>query len=269
MRNCCCPHQGTCRIDGCTSERVQVRACLALEGKGIQRGEVPRAHLERILRSSIVRMRTVETLTPRHRRAGLNQMRNDPTMKKIDENQLETDSAYRFGYTSEFIGFGSDDIDTIHSLAPALAPLVPGLVDAVYERLAQYDCTWRHFLPRQAGYDGKIPVTLEELTPDHPQIQFRKQHLARYLEKLVTAPYDGKLIVYLDMVGKIHTSKAGNQDIAVPLVQMNALLGFVADAFNATLLSADLPRDTQAKAIRAFSKLLWLQSDFISRHYAG
>jgi hypothetical protein len=71
---------------------------------------------------------------------------------------------------------------------------------------------------------------------DHPQIQFRKQHLARYLEALVTRPYDGKLLEYLDMVGRIHTKKAGSKDIVVPLVQMNALLGFVADVFNATIL---------------------------------
>ena len=103
---------------------------------------------------------------------------------------------------------------------------------------------------------------------DHPQIQFRKQHLARYLERLVTAPYDGKLVQYLDMVGKMHTWKAGNPDVNVPLVQMNALMGFVADAVNATILGSDLPADAKAKAIRAFSKLLWLQNDLINRHYA-
>ncbi|MEZ6119696.1 MAG: protoglobin domain-containing protein [Pirellulaceae bacterium] len=37
-------------------------------------------------------------------------------------------------------------------------------------------------------------------------IAFRKEHLARYLTKLVTEPYDGKLVTYLDFVGKIHAS---------------------------------------------------------------
>jgi hypothetical protein len=77
------------------------------------------------------------------------------------------------------------------------------------------------------------------------------------------------MVEYLDMVGKIHTSKAGNSEINIPLVQMNALMGFVADAVNATILGADLPSDAKASAVRAFGKLLWLQNDLINRHYAG
>ncbi len=190
-------------------------------------------------------------------------------MKTIDESRLESDLAYRFGYLTEFMGFGETDIDTIHGAAGVLAPLVPGLVDAVYEKLHSYDATWRHFLPRQHGYDGDIPESLDDLTMDHPQIAYRKQHLARYLERLVTAPYDAKMVSYLDMVGKIHTPDAGSAGINIPLIQMNALMGFVADAVNASLLAADLPAEKKAAAIRAFSKLLWLQNDLITRHYAA
>ena len=190
-------------------------------------------------------------------------------MKQIDEARLENDLAYRFGYLTEFVGFGEDDIAVIHGAAELLGPLVPALVDAVYDKLHSYESTWRHFLPRQHGYTGEIPQSLGDLTMDHPQIAYRKQHLARYLERLVTAPYDGKMVAYLDMVGKIHTPGAGNADIDIPLVQMNALMGFVADAVNATILGADLPDDQKAAAIRAFSKLLWLQNDLITRHYAA
>ncbi|MDX2055995.1 MAG: protoglobin family protein [Polyangiaceae bacterium] len=188
-------------------------------------------------------------------------------MKEINEARLETDIAYRFEYLAEFMGFGKDDIDAIHAAAPLLAPLVPALVDGVYNKLHAYTSTWRHFLPKQHGYEGEVPKSLSDLKMDHPQIQFRKQHLARYLEALVTKPYDGKFLQYVDMVGKIHTAKAGSADIAIPLVQMNALLGFVADVFNATILSADIPESVKHGTLRAFSKLLWIQSDFINRHY--
>lgn len=190
-------------------------------------------------------------------------------MTHVDEPRLESDLAYRFQHVAGFMGFGPDDIAAIHGAAPLLAPLVPGLVDAVYAKLYSYDATWRHFVPRQSGYDGPTPATLKELTPDHPQIAFRKQHLGRYLVNLVTKPYDGKMLEYLDMVGKIHTPGAGSKDIDVPLVQMNALMGFVADAFTATILSLKLPRDTEEKTLRAFGKLLWLQNDMINRHYAA
>jgi hypothetical protein len=189
-------------------------------------------------------------------------------MKTIDEPKLESDLSYRYAYLAEFVGFGPDDVATVHAAAPALAPLVPSLVDAVYAKLFTYTATWRHFVPRQHGYDGALPEDLAHLTPDHPQIKFRKEHLGRYLAALVTRPYDGKMVEYLDMVGKIHTDKAGSKLINVPLVQMNALMGFVADAFTATILGLNLPRETEAKTLRAFGKLLWIQNDLIVRHYA-
>jgi hypothetical protein len=168
-------------------------------------------------------------------------------MIRIDERRLESDLGYRFAYLVEFIGFDDADVAAIHASAPVIAPLVPTLVDAVYEKLHRYDATWRHFLPRQSGYEGAVPKSLEEVTPDHEMIRYRKEHLARYLAALVTKPYDGKMVGYLDTVGKMHTPKAGSQELNVPLVQMNALLGFVADALTNTILSLGLDR-----AVRKF-----------------
>ena len=188
-------------------------------------------------------------------------------MKHIDENRLERDVLYRVSYLSEFMGFDDTDIKAIHGSAAHLAPLVPGLVDAVYNKLFEYDATKRHFVPRQSGYEGPAPTDLQSLTQDHEMIQFRKQHLGRYLASLVTRPYDGKMIEYLDMVGKIHTPKTGSAELDVPLVQMNALMGFVADALTATILGLGLDRETETRTLRAFGKLLWLQNDLINRHY--
>lgn len=189
-------------------------------------------------------------------------------MQHIDEPRLETDLGYRFDYLAKFIGFNADDVTAIHASAPLLAPIVAALVDAVYEKLSSFDATWRHFVPQQANYQGDLPADLSALTMDHPQIQFRKQHLARYLERLVTAKYDEKMVHYLDFVGQMHTSAKGSAKIHVPLVQMNALLGFVADALNAAILASKLSDVEKSKAVRAFSKLLWIQNDLINRHYA-
>jgi hypothetical protein len=189
-------------------------------------------------------------------------------MQQVDERRLEAEPAYRFEYLAKFMGFDESDIAAIHGAAPVLSPLVPGLVDAVYDKLRQYDSTWRHFLPRQEGYAGPLAPTLDALSADHELIKFRKQHLARYLAALVTRPYDAKMVAYLDMVGKIHTPGAGSSEVNVPLVQMNALLGFVADAFTATILGLRLDRETECRTLRAFCKLLWLQNDLINRHYA-
>ena len=189
-------------------------------------------------------------------------------MKRIDENRLENDLGYRFGYLTEFMEFGADDIAAIHGAAELLAPLVPTLVDAVYVKLFKYDATKRHFVQPQQGYDGALAANVETLSLADDVIQFRKQHLARYLAALVTRPYDAKMVQYLDTVGAMHTPSDGSAAVDVPLVQMNALLGYVADAINATVFSLNLDRETEQRTLRAFGKLLWLQNDLINRHYA-
>lgn len=188
-------------------------------------------------------------------------------MRHIDEARLETDLGYRFAYLAEFMGFDPQDIAAIHAAAGPLAPRVPGLVEAVYEKLFGYDATKRHFVPRQSGYQGDTPASMDDLSQDHEMIRFRKEHLGRYLVNLVTKPYDAKFVGYLDMVGKMHTPLAGSRELDVPLVQMNALMGFVADALTATVLSLGLDREAEQRTLRAFGKLLWLQNDLINRHY--
>jgi hypothetical protein len=189
-------------------------------------------------------------------------------VQRISEPRLESDLAYRFAYLAEFMNFGESDIRAIHAAASSIAPLVPTLVDAVYEKLFRYDSTRRHFIPVQHGYEGPAPLSIENVTHNHPLIQFRKAHLTRYLTRLVTQPYDEKMVGYLDAVGKIHTPQAGSPSLDVPLVQMNALLGFVADALQSTILGLGLDRSVEVQTLRAFNKLLWLQNDLINRHYA-
>src|SRR5262249_46488569 len=87
--------------------------------------------------------------------------------KHINEHRLEKDLSYRFQYLAEFMGFTPEDVQTIHAMAAQLAPLVDGLVDAVYVKLFGYDATKRHFVPRQTGYEGPAPTSIEALMLDH------------------------------------------------------------------------------------------------------
>lgn len=190
------------------------------------------------------------------------------TLKHIDENKLETDLGYRFEYLCDFMEFSQDDIAVILGAKDLVAPLVPVLVDAVYGKLFSYDATKRHFMIRQDGYTGVLPSNIEALGHDDELIKFRKAHLAKYLAKLVTGPYDANMLNYLDFVGKMHTPKAGNPELDIPLVQMDALMGFVSDALINTIQGLAIPQDAKNEAIRAFNKLLWIQNDLIVRHYS-
>lgn len=190
-------------------------------------------------------------------------------MQTIDETRLETDLEYRYKYLCDFIGFGSDDISAIRSCAPYLGPLIGELVDETYRTLLSFDATARHFVPRQSGYSGSVPSTLADLHLNNPQIQFRKEHLQRYLMQLLGRNFDSKMVQYLDMVGKIHTQSAGNQLIDVPLVQMNALMGLLTDRLFRLISRFPLSDENRQKAILAFNRLFWIQNDFITRHYCN
>ncbi|MGE3781045.1 MAG: protoglobin family protein [Pirellulaceae bacterium] len=190
-------------------------------------------------------------------------------MKQVDEARLETDLKYRFEYLSEFIGFSPSDVALIHAAAQPLMPYIPALVEATYARLLSYSATARHFVPRQFGYEGPLPEGVEALGQETEQIRFRKEHLRRYLLSLVGNPYDERMIKYLDVVGKIHTPLAGNKQIDVPLVQMNALMGVLSDVLADAISRLDLALDEERRTLRAFNKLLWIQNDLINRHYAG
>lgn len=188
-------------------------------------------------------------------------------MQTIDEQRLETDSLYRYEYLAEFIGFSEDDVRLIQAFAPHLGPQIGELVDRTYAKLLSYDATARHFVPRQHGYEGNIPANLNELDTNHPQIKFRKDHLNRYFMQLIGRSYDAKMVQYLDMVGKIHTPNAGSKQIDVPLVQMNVLMGLVSDTLMKVIIDSPLDNAHKTQTLRAFNKLLWIQNDFITRHY--
>jgi hypothetical protein len=188
-------------------------------------------------------------------------------MRHIDEARLETDLPYRVAYLTEFMAVTVDDWKAIRESGEVLGPLLDALVDAVYEKLWKYDATQRHF--RRPGSGFKQPVNGEIVKLDHPYVEFRKERLRRYLVRLVSGIYDDKFVLYLDWAGKIHTAKAGAPQIEVPLVQMNALMGFVAAAVVSTLWDL-VSDDTQRRRyIEAWNKLLWIQNDLINRHYIG
>ena len=188
-------------------------------------------------------------------------------MQHIDEDRLETDLQYRYDYLADFIGFGPQEVSLIQASAPHLGPRIGELVEKTYQKLLSYDATARHFVPRQAGYDGELPVDVMELTVNHPQIQFRKDHLNRYFMQLIGRSYDAKMVQYLDMVGKIHTPEAGNELINVPQVQMNALMGLLSEILLESIGDWPLDAATALRTWRAFNKLFWIQNDLISRHY--
>ncbi len=126
-------------------------------------------------------------------------------MREVTPSSLESLPS-RIDYTRDFVNFSKEDAATLHVAKPYLAPLVPTVVDAVYLKLFEYTITSQAFVPRQTGFTGDAPTSLDELSLDHPQIKFRKDFLGGYIVKLVTMDYDDiKSWEYLDKVARMHT----------------------------------------------------------------
>ncbi len=189
-------------------------------------------------------------------------------MKAVDQARLDSDSHYRYDFLAGFIGFGEEEIQTLHEIAPHMVKVLPKLVDRVYEKMFDYDITKRQFVPRHAGYEGPHATDLEQLSLEDGQVQFRKRRLIDYFTTLLTAEFDETTADYLDAVGKMHTTKGGSASLHTPLMLVNIMLGYIQDLFAQDLLNQeDLDPVRRWQALRALQKLFWIQQSFVSQHY--
>ncbi|KAJ2816816.1 hypothetical protein IWW50_006366 [Coemansia erecta] len=188
--------------------------------------------------------------------------------KHIDHDRLYTDLQYRYDYVSEFIGFTTEDQDLIHKSGSVVAGLVPTIVDAVYDRLFNYDITWEHFSQDQEGLDAS-KQGVGQVTMGSEVIKFRKTMLTKYLKKLVTSEWNLSYLKYLDWVGHIHTTTPlKKSSINVEYIHCNALLGYVASVVVGALQKCtEWDDDTRDKIVNAYNKFFWLQNDLFSRYY--
>ena len=190
------------------------------------------------------------------------------TSEHIDELRLDEDVEYRMRYLQMFLDFDEDARREIHAACPLLVPRLPAMVDTIYGKMLAFDATRRHFAVGHTGYTSDVPAGPEAVSPDHEIIRFRKRALIRYFTELLLSDLDGGVADWMDTVGRMHTSKAGAASIHIPLIQVNAMMGFMADTFIGEIAALDLAPDARLRLTRAISKLFWLQNDFLSRHYA-
>lgn len=152
-------------------------------------------------------------------------------MQHIDSSSLAS-LPERVAYLKAFLDFTSQDAAVLHAIKPIVSPLIPGILDAVYNKLLSFDITAASFVPRNSDYEGETVKSVQELTLESPQIAFRKDFLKNYLVKLVTADYGSTAIWdYMDKVGIMHTGLPGfkhrekKPELRVEYIHMSLLLG--------------------------------------------
>ena len=90
----------------------------------------------------------------------------------------------RVQYLQDFIAFSSSNAAALHYLRGVVTPLVPAVLDAVYEKLPSFGITAKSFVPRQTGYTGIAPGSIEELTNQIPYCRIFGQARVDRLRKV-------------------------------------------------------------------------------------
>ncbi len=113
----------------------------------------------------------------------------------------------------EISGFGSADAEHIQRSAEYLGPVVPAVLDALYDHLLT--------LPETRGFF------------ETQDIQHRKQSLVSWITRTIEGPHNEQYWDYLVRVGKVH------RDYGVPSYQIVHLIGWVQGIIIAALLDSD------------------------------
>ena len=191
-------------------------------------------------------------------------------LETIDEARLEKDVYYHFRYVARFIDFEAEDLRTLQEVAPRLIERFEPIVEEIYERFRAFDATWRHFSVPSTG----CPITMasqrrhmEGLAVDHGTVLFRRHKLLKYFRFILVRPFDHHTVRHFDQMARKHRGASASAPMRIPLVQMNAFMAFIADRVTVALLDLGLDREQECATLRAIQKLLWLQTDLITRHY--
>ena len=162
--------------------------------------------------------------------------------KSIDVPGISRDPSARMRFLMEFVGFTDADRLALLESVPVLGPVLPELLDALYNHLLAFDDTRRIFLGKRG-----------EVDPNY--IDLRKEHLTQWVLRTAGVSGEpGSLAAYLQETARRHTGVAGEPNRVVPPRYMVGLMGFVQSALWSALFAAlileDPPFETMGVRIR-------------------
>ena len=133
----------------------------------------------------------------------------------------------------EISGFSVEDAEHLRRSAEHLGPVVPEVLDALYDHLLS--------LPETRGFF------------ETQDIQHRKQSLVSWITRTIEGSHNGQYWDYLVRVGKVH------RDYGVLSYQIVHLIGWVQGTISSALLASN--RSEKEAEAGAWIKMLTVQLD--------
>lgn len=190
-------------------------------------------------------------------------------VEHIERRLLNTNLRYRFDYIAKFLNFTEGDITALNNFEKIAHAQIPALVDAIYQKLFEYDITKNYFMKHSFNTKGVKPADENQFTLDSEQMLLRIDSIRKYLYRILRQHvWNDAFLQYLSNVGKIHTNLVGARSINVDYIHMNAMLGYLQHTFIEIILnSEEIDESTKKTTLMALNKLFWIQNDFFSMHY--
>lgn len=187
----------------------------------------------------------------------------------IDKDKLDTDLGYRFEYLSKFLNFTADDIAVLNTFSKIAQPLIPSVVENVYQKLLDYDLTQQYFLTKNYGFEGTMTTDVTQLTTKSEQMLFRINAMRKYLLRVLRQRiWNDAFLTFMSNVGKMHTNMAGVHSINVDYIHINVSFGYLQHVLMEAILNNDeIDGATKKATLVALNKLFWIQNDFFAMHY--
>lgn len=179
--------------------------------------------------------------------------------QSIPSKRGAPDSGKYFRYMADFVGFTAADEQAIVKTRPIVEKHLPGIVSDFYEHLLRYPPTRKFFLKK----DGTL---------DEAYLQLRMRHNANFWLRTVEGNYDDEYALYIDYVGRAHTSHGADPSVYIAERYVIGMVGFISHAISQAIESElhqpeQQDHEFEDHAVEAWDKLMMVVLEMLSRAY--
>lgn len=162
----------------------------------------------------------------------------------------------RLAATRELVGYTEGDEARVHATRATVLASADAIADSVYRHLLSHPETAVH-------------LTLPDGRPDRAHLAARTDSLKAWLQTLVEAPLDERVVSYAAGVGRAHTRRGGKSPRRVNGRYLVVTMSFVLAAVAPLLEEAIADRRELVETIVAWNKLLTIHLDLFLAVYGS
>jgi len=177
-----------------------------------------------------------------------------PTPRRVNEDRLAGDPAYRMDHLRGFMGFDERDWRHIQRTEPILREQLRKLVERLYEDFMRFEPTARFYHDETGDFDRE-------------RYEHRVEGFVLWFERIFDWEKNERYFDYLRDVGRIHTARRGFSDMHVNRFYMLPTFGILLKELGERLGEGLEDPEDAARATAAWGRFFLLQLDLMESAY--